>query len=64
MVLYLKQKRAGGLKYKYGVSWQIISTQMAEMMRTRDREKLDRYTQTFLKMKKLDLAELEKAAQG
>ena len=54
----------GWLKDKYGVSWQIIPTQMAEMMRIKDREKLDRYTQTFLKMKKLDLAELEKAAQG
>lgn len=34
-----------------------------KMMATTDRKKLDRVTQAFLKMKKFDLAALEKAAE-
>jgi predicted 3-demethylubiquinone-9 3-methyltransferase (glyoxalase superfamily) len=54
----------GWLKDKYGLSWQIIPTRMGEMMQSGDQEKVDRVTQAFLSMKKLDVAALEKAYAG
>ncbi len=55
-------EQCGWLKDKFGVSWQIVPTAMEEMMKTKDQKKLDNITQAFLKMKKLDIAELQKAA--
>ena len=57
-------EQCGWLKDKYGVSWQIVPVAMNEMMATNDKEKLSRITQALLKMKKFDIAELEKAAAG
>lgn len=51
----------GWLKDKYGVSWQIVPTAMDEMMKNGTPEQINRVTQAFLKMKKFDIAELEKA---
>jgi len=59
-----ESEQCGWLKDKFGVSWQITPTAMDEMMSTTDQEKLDRVTQAFLKMKKFDIAELERAAQA
>jgi predicted 3-demethylubiquinone-9 3-methyltransferase (glyoxalase superfamily) len=52
------------LKDKFGVSWQIVPTIMYEMQKTKDRDKLARYTQAFLKMKKFDIATLKLAYDG
>jgi predicted 3-demethylubiquinone-9 3-methyltransferase (glyoxalase superfamily) len=57
-------EQCGWLKDRFGVSWQIVPRKMDEMMRTADEETLRRVTQTFLPMKKLDLAELETAYAG
>ena len=57
-------EQCGWLKDKYGVSWQVTATRMDEMMRTGTPEQIDRITQAFLPMKKLDLATLEKAFAG
>jgi len=46
------------------VSWQIAPAQMQEMMVDKDSARLGRVTKAFLKMKKFDLAELEKAYRG
>src|SRR5918992_1936243 len=54
----------GWLKDKYGLSWQIVPTTMDEMMAKGTREHIDRLTQAFLPMKKLVIAELEKAFKG
>jgi predicted 3-demethylubiquinone-9 3-methyltransferase (glyoxalase superfamily) len=54
-------EQCGWLKDKYGFSWQIVPKGMDEMMHTNDKEKLARVTEAFLKMKKFDIAELEKA---
>ncbi len=59
-----ESEQCGWLKDKYGVSWQIVPTAMDEMMATDDKEKLARVTQAFLKMKKFDIAILERAAEG
>ncbi len=59
-----ESEQCGWLKDKYGVSWQITPTALDDMMATDDQAKVDRVTQAFLKMKKFDIAELEKAARG
>ncbi len=59
-----ESEQCGWLKDKYGVSWQIVPRAMDEMMTSGDKEKIDRVTQAFLKMKKFDIAELERAAEG
>ena len=57
-------EQCGWLKDKFGVSWQISSTALSEMLTNGTREQIDRVTQAFLPMKKFDLAELEKAYEG
>jgi predicted 3-demethylubiquinone-9 3-methyltransferase (glyoxalase superfamily) len=57
-------EQCGWLKDKFGVSWQIVPTVMDEMIKNGSREQIDRVTQAFLPMKKLDIAKLIKAYQG
>lgn len=57
-------EQCGWLKDKYGVSWQIVPSIMNEMMTSGNKEKINRVTQAFLKMKKFDIATLEKAYEG
>lgn len=57
-------EQCGWLKDRYGVSWQIVPTIMDEMLATRDKKKLARVTAAFLKMKKFDIAALERAFEG
>lgn len=54
----------GWLKDRYGVSWQIVPTRMDAMMTTGSPEQLERVTAEVMKMKKLDIAVLEKAFAG
>lgn len=57
-------EQCGWLKDKYGFSWQIVPTSMDAMMKENDQEKIARVTEAFLKMKKFDIAELQRAAGG
>ena len=57
-------EQCGWLKDKYGLSWQIVPTAMDKMMQNTDEKTLARVTEAFLKMKKFNLAELEKAYEG
>ena len=57
-------EQCGWLKDKYGLSWQIVPARMGELMKQQDPQKLARVTEAFLKMKKFDIAELERAAEG
>lgn len=59
-----ESEQCGWLKDKYGVSWQIVPSLMDDIYKEKDEAKLARVTQAFLKMKKFDIAELEKAARG
>jgi predicted 3-demethylubiquinone-9 3-methyltransferase (glyoxalase superfamily) len=52
----------GWLKDKFGVSWQIIPKRLPELLADRDREKSQRVMAAMLKMGKLDVGELERAA--
>ncbi|KXK08869.1 MAG: 3-demethylubiquinone-9 3-methyltransferase [Microgenomates bacterium OLB22] len=57
-------EQCGWLKDAYGVSWQINPIALDEMLKDPDQEKRDRVTQAVLKMKKLDIRQLEKAYNG
>lgn len=57
-------EQCGWLKDKYGLSWQIVPTAMDEMMSKGTPEQVDRVTQAFLPMKKLDIKKLEEAYEG
>lgn len=54
-------EQCGWLKDKFGVSWQIVPTAMAEMMSQGTPEQMARVTEAFLQMKKFDLARLQQA---
>jgi predicted 3-demethylubiquinone-9 3-methyltransferase (glyoxalase superfamily) len=54
-------EQCGWLKDKYGISWQVVPTAMDEMMSKGTQEQIDRLTQAFLPMKKLDIAKLKHA---
>ncbi len=57
-------EQCGWLKDKFGVSWQIVPVAMGKMMRDKDEAKIARVTEAFLKMKKFDIATLERAYKG
>ena len=57
-------EQCGWLKDTYGLSWQIVPIVMDKMMQDTDRQKIERVTQAFLKMKKFDCAILQKAYDG
>ncbi len=56
-----KAEQCGWLKDKYGLSWQITPTVLVEMQRSKDKNKVARVTEAFLKMKKFDIAKLQEA---
>ncbi|MCA0757825.1 VOC family protein [Paenibacillus sp. N4] len=57
-------EQCGWLKDKYGVSWQISPAVLDEMMSKGTPEQRNRVTQSFMKMKKFDIAELQAAFLG
>jgi predicted 3-demethylubiquinone-9 3-methyltransferase (glyoxalase superfamily) len=57
-------EQCGWLKDKFGVSWQIVPVGMEQMLQGNDQEKIDRVTQAFLQMKKIDLAALQAVYEG
>lgn len=57
-------EQCGWLKDKFGISWQIVPTAMDEMMSQGTPEQIDRLTQAFLPMQKLDIAKLNQAYEG
>jgi predicted 3-demethylubiquinone-9 3-methyltransferase (glyoxalase superfamily) len=52
----------GWLKDKYGVSWQIVPRVLTELISDPDQEKAQRVMAAMLQMRKIEIAELEKAA--
>jgi predicted 3-demethylubiquinone-9 3-methyltransferase (glyoxalase superfamily) len=54
----------GWLTDKYGLSWQIVPTAFYAMMRDPDSAKVTRVNAAMLRMKKFDIAELERTYAG
>jgi predicted 3-demethylubiquinone-9 3-methyltransferase (glyoxalase superfamily) len=53
-------EQCGWIKDKYGLSWQIVPSLMDEMMQDSDPQKVSNLIQAILKMKKLNIAELQR----
>jgi predicted 3-demethylubiquinone-9 3-methyltransferase (glyoxalase superfamily) len=54
----------GWVKDKYGLAWQVIPKGFLELISDKDPAKAERAMQAMLKMKKLDIRELKRAAEG
>lgn len=54
-----ESEQCGWVKDKFGVSWQIVPTRLNELLALPDEEKAKRVFAKMLKMKKLNIAELE-----
>jgi predicted 3-demethylubiquinone-9 3-methyltransferase (glyoxalase superfamily) len=59
-----KAQQCGWLKDKYGVSWQIVPTVLAEMLTDSKAGNSQRAMAAMLQMKKIDIAALERAYAG
>ncbi len=59
-----KAQQCGWLKDKYGVSWQVVPTILPKIMSDTDTEKSQRAFAAMMEMKKLDIAEIERAFKG
>jgi predicted 3-demethylubiquinone-9 3-methyltransferase (glyoxalase superfamily) len=57
-------QQCGWLKDRYGVSWQIIPSVLTQLMGDPDPAKSGRAMEAMLKMKKIDIAALKRAAAG
>ena len=58
-----EKSRCGWLRDKYGVSWQIIPTALGKLLGDPDRAKAGRVMQAMLKMDKIDIQGLQRAAE-
>jgi len=59
-----KKVECGWVQDRYGVSWQIVPSIIAELESGPDRARANRVMEAILKMKKLDIRTIEKAARG
>ena len=59
-----EKSQCGWLKDKFGLSWQIVPTELGKMMSDRDPTKSQRVMKALLQMNKLDIAALKRAFEG
>jgi len=59
-----RAQQCGWLKDRYGVSWQIVPRALIEMIKDPDPAKSGRVMEAMLRMKKIDIATLERAYAG
>jgi predicted 3-demethylubiquinone-9 3-methyltransferase (glyoxalase superfamily) len=54
-------QQCGWLKDQYGLSWQVVPTMLPELLKDHDSETARRAMEAMLRMKKIDISELERA---
>jgi predicted 3-demethylubiquinone-9 3-methyltransferase (glyoxalase superfamily) len=59
-----EESRCGWLKDKFGLSWQVVPTALGRYLSDPDRKKADRAMQAMMKMRKIVIADLDKAYNG
>ena len=59
-----EESMCGWLKDRYGVSWQVVPKGIDEVFGDDDPERAERAMKAMLGMRKLDVAELQRAADG
>ena len=57
-------QQCGWLKDKFGLSWQVVPAALTELLSDPDKEKAEHAMEAMLKMKKIDIEELEAATQS
>jgi predicted 3-demethylubiquinone-9 3-methyltransferase (glyoxalase superfamily) len=57
-----RKDHCGWLQDKFGVSWQIIPTVLGELLHSKDPETAQRVMKAMLKMDKIDVEALKRAA--
>lgn len=56
--------RCGWLKDRFGVSWQVIPRILIELINDPDADKARRVTEAMMRMTRIDIAALRRAAEG
>lgn len=56
-----KAQQCGWLKDRYGLSWQIVPTVLPELLKDHESDRAKRAMEAMLRMKKIDIGELEHA---
>jgi len=59
-----EESMCGWLKDRWGLSWQITPKRLLELNSDPDKDKARRAMEAMLKMRKIDIAEVERAAEG
>jgi predicted 3-demethylubiquinone-9 3-methyltransferase (glyoxalase superfamily) len=59
-----EESMCGWLKDRYGLSWQIVPDRLMRLLGDPDPGRAQRAMQAMLKMRKIDIAELERAADA
>ena len=59
-----QEVQCGWLKDRFGVSWQVVPTVLLEMLQDKDPERSKRVMAAMLKMKKIEIAALQRAYEG
>lgn len=59
-----EEQMCGWLADRFGVQWQIVPTALEQLMQSGDEAATQRVVKAMLQMRKLDIAELERAYHG
>lgn len=59
-----EEQPCGWVKDRWGLSWQIVPDRLVELIRDPDPQRAHRAVQAMLGMRRIDIAELERAADG
>jgi predicted 3-demethylubiquinone-9 3-methyltransferase (glyoxalase superfamily) len=59
-----EESMCGWLKDRFGVSWQVVPTRLVSLLRDPDAGRAQRATQAMLQMRRIDIAAVERAADG
>jgi predicted 3-demethylubiquinone-9 3-methyltransferase (glyoxalase superfamily) len=59
-----QESQCGWLKDRFGLSWQVTPVRMIELLGDPDPERAQRAMQAMLGMRRIDIAELERAADA
>jgi predicted 3-demethylubiquinone-9 3-methyltransferase (glyoxalase superfamily) len=59
-----EESMCGWLKDKFGVSWQVFPEELIQLTTDPDQERAQRATQAMLQMRRIDMAEIRRAAEG
>ena len=57
-------EQCGWVKDRFGLSWQIVPRRLKELLADRDRPRAKRAMDAMMQMKRIDIAALERAANG